>query len=135
MRTGDCLQFPTPRGAVLDLRTSGMVRRLKQDDGFVGIDGLCHGMIVQGPHNIFGLYGLYILRNKIRRACLFFPYRYFRIRDCRCFSGINVCSLATDFTRDDLLPGATRKIIAKICCVVHICGGWPVLALPYPLSP
>lgn len=37
------------------------------------------------------------------------------------FSGINVCSLATDFTRDDPLPvliGATRKIIAKICCVL-----------------
>lgn len=45
VRTGDCLQFPTPRGAVLDLHISGMVRRLKQDDGFVGIDGLCHGMI------------------------------------------------------------------------------------------
>lgn len=60
MRTGDCLQFPTPRGAVLDLRTSGMVRRLKQDDGFVGIDGLCHGMIVHGDgcrgHIIFSDY-------------------------------------------------------------------------------
>lgn len=88
------MQFPTPRGAVLDLHISGLDPTLKQDD-FVGIGDLCHGgdmwavmyaeEVATMQHPRLRVYKLYISRNKIRWTCLFFPHGYFRIRDCRFF--------------------------------------------------